>query len=152
LWVNAVASASRIQDYIAGPVGSNSFGNKNKIYFLTNLPDFDKWKDWKQAVSNGTDFYDGDYDGIFNPSDKNGNGKWDIDEDRPDYLGQENYWFVYHDGVEALFGRFREVEPQGIEIHQTIFAQSATNEERRIAGYYSVVYCWSGCRFACFNF
>lgn len=124
LWANAVASTSRIQDYQAGPVGTSSTDPKNKIYVVDRIdPHFSSsWQEWKDAVSLGAYFYDGDNDGIYNPIDKNGNGIWDPNEDMPDILGDRTAWCVYNDGVPDTSRRYNKVKPQGIEIRQTMFA------------------------------
>jgi len=123
LWANAVATASRIADYRPGPVGTAPTDPKNKLYIVRSddEPFGPDWQDWKDAVSLGADFYDGDKDGKYNPVDKNGNGEWDPDEDRPDLLGDETVWCVINDGVPARDRRYTDVPPLGIEIHQTIF-------------------------------
>ncbi|MDZ7765272.1 MAG: hypothetical protein U5K00_12725 [Melioribacteraceae bacterium] len=56
------------------------------IYVIESTdPDFGpSWQDWSDAVDLGADFYDGDGDGQYSPTDLNGNGEWDADEDRPD--------------------------------------------------------------------
>ncbi|MGB9664699.1 MAG: hypothetical protein ACPL25_07250 [Ignavibacteria bacterium] len=123
LWANGVATASRIQDYRPGPVGSDPADPKNKLYIVRSdeEPFSASWQEWKDAVSLGADFYDGDNDGKYNPVDKNGNGQWDPDEDRPDLLGDETVWCVINDGVPAGDRRYTDVNPLGIEIHQTVF-------------------------------
>ena len=123
LWANGVATASRIQDYRPGPVGSDPTDPKNKLYIVrSDDPPFsESWQEWKTAVELGADFYDGDHDGKYNPVDKNGNGEWDRDEDRPDLLGDETVWCVINDGVPARDRRYTDVSPLGIEIHQTVF-------------------------------
>lgn len=123
LWANAVATASRVQDYRPGPVGSDPADPKNKLYIVRSdeEPFGASWQEWKDAVSLGADFYDGDKDGQYNPVDKNGNGQWDPDEDRPDLLGDETVWCVINDGIPARNRRYTDVEPIGIEIHQTVF-------------------------------
>ncbi|MCZ7616517.1 MAG: hypothetical protein M5T52_23900, partial [Ignavibacteriaceae bacterium] len=96
------------------------------------------WQDWSDAVTLGADFYDGDGDGIYVPEDKIGpngepmNGQWDSWEDRPDILGNETLWCVYHDGVPSNQRRWNTVEPQGIEIRQTVFAYSSVEELKDI--------------------
>ena len=122
-WGNGVMSASRIGDYVAGPVGSTSTDSKNRMYLVTALdPAFGpSWQDWKDAVAVGADFYDGDHDGIYNPVDKNQNGVWDLDEDRPDLVGDFSAWCVYNDGLAKALRRYTDVDPQGIEIRQTVF-------------------------------
>lgn len=123
LWANGVLSASRIEDYQPGPVGSIQTDGKNRMYILNvNEPAFGaSWLDWKDAVSIGADFYDGDGDGVYNPVDKNGNSIWDADEDRPDLLGDVTAWCVYNDGVAKALREWTDVPPKGIEIHQTVF-------------------------------
>lgn len=123
IWANAVATASRVQDYRPGPVGSDPADPKNKLYIVRSdeEPFSSSWQEWKDAVSLGADFYDGDKDGQYNPVDKNGNGQWDPDEDRPDLLGDETVWCVINDGVPAGDRRYTDVPPLGIEIHQTVF-------------------------------
>jgi len=123
LWGNGVLSASRIEDYQPGPVGSNQNDSKNKVY-VVRVQDRafgDSWQEWKDAVSIGADFYDGDGDGVYNPTDLNGNGSWDANEDRPDLIGDWTAWCVYNDGIPAALKRFTAVPPKGIEIHQTVF-------------------------------
>ncbi len=124
MWANAVASASRVQDYVAGTTKYGRNDSRNKIYIVRQTDgDFsDSWEEWKAAVALGAYFYDGDGDGNYNPVDLNGNGKWDPTEDRPDLLGDETVWCVYSDGVDAALRRFNDVDPQGIDVRQTVFA------------------------------
>lgn len=126
LWGNGVLSASRIEDYQPGPVGSDKNDPKNGIYVVSQQDKHfgDSWQEWIDAVSIGADFYDGDGDGAYSPVDKNGNGKWDKDEDRPDILGDVTAWCVYNDGLVSALRRF-SVNPQGIEIHQSVFGFKA---------------------------
>lgn len=123
LWANGVFSASRIQDYQPGPVGSDQNDPRNKVYVLrsSDFPFGDSWQEWKDAAALGADFYDGDGDGIYNPVDRNGDGKWNTDEDRPDLIGDLTAWCVYNDAVPRALRRLTDVEPQGIEIHQSVF-------------------------------
>ena len=81
LWSNGVLSASRIEDYQAGPVGSSQNDAKNKVYAVSvQDPAFgDSWQEWKDAVSIGADYFDGDLNGTYDPVDLNGNGSWDPD-------------------------------------------------------------------------
>ena len=123
LFGNGVLSASRIEDYRPGPVGSHVTDPKNRIYTvaLQDRPFTSyAWQNWKDAVSLGADFYDGDGDGIYNPVDLNGNGTWDEGEDRPDMLGDLTAWCVYNDGISDTLRRFSD-NPLGIEIQQTVF-------------------------------
>lgn len=123
MWTNAVMSSFRVQDYLPGKVGNSPQDPKNKIYRvrLIDEPFGESWHEWKDAVSLGADFWDGDKDGEFNPVDKNNNGKWDIDEDRPDFIGHEMVWCVYNDGVDPWLRRFNDVNPQMIDIQQSVF-------------------------------
>lgn len=123
LWANGVLSASRIEDYQPGPFGSVQSDSKNRMYILrvTDEPFGPAWQDWKDAVSIGADFYDGDGDGQYNPVDKNNNSLWDPDEDRPDLLGDVTAWCVYNDGVAKALRRWNDVPPKGIEIRQSVF-------------------------------
>ena len=123
VWVNADASASRIQDYVSGTIAGGRNDPRAQIYVLKFTDgDFSQsWNEWKDAVDLGAYFYDGDGDGIYKPVDKNGNGKWDSNEDRPDLVGDETAWCVYNDGIDPALREFNDVEPKGIEIRQTIF-------------------------------
>lgn len=124
MWAAGVLSASRIEDFQPGPVGSQRSDSKNQMYVVAAQDEAfgDSWKNWKTAVSIGADFYDGDGDGQYNPVDLNNNGKWDSNEDRPDLIGDVTAWCVYNDGVAKALRRFTDVEPQGVEIRQTVFA------------------------------
>lgn len=126
LWANAVTASSLLQDYQAGTVGMNPYDPKAAIYKLNknDEPFGQSWQDWIDAVNLGADFYDGDGDGIYNPVDKNSNGVWDPDEDKPDILLDETYWCVFNDGVPAS-QRIWLSEPMGIEVRQTIFAAAS---------------------------
>ncbi|MDP4176318.1 MAG: hypothetical protein Q8933_20220, partial [Bacteroidota bacterium] len=122
-WANAVASASRIQDYNPGTYAIPSTDNRVQLY-VVSAKDGDfapSWNDWKDAVALGANFYDGDGDGVYNPVDKNNNHKWDPNEDRPDLIGDETVWCVYSDNVDPALRSFNDVDPQGIEIRQTVF-------------------------------
>lgn len=128
LWTNAVASASRINDYLPGRVGSQPVDPKNAIYVVksTDSAFGTSWQDWRDAVSLGASFFDGNNDSIYNPIDLNGNGLWDPNEDKPDLLGNLTAWCVYNDGVPSSQRRFSDVEPQGIEVQQTVFNYSTS--------------------------
>jgi photosystem II stability/assembly factor-like uncharacterized protein len=123
LWANASAYGSGIQDYQPGIAGSAPNDPNNKVYIVKSSdPPFSaSWQNWKNAVTLGADFYDGNNDGIYNPVDLNGNGKWDPGEDRPDILGDLTTWCVYNDGIPSSSRKFSDVTPQGIEIQQTLF-------------------------------
>ena len=131
IWSNAVASASRLQDYLPGKVGESPLDQIFKLYSVRSAdPHFgDSWNDWKDAVELGADFYDGDGDGEYNPADLNGNGVWDLNEDAPGIIGDLTAWTVYNDAAPPELRRFNDVEAKGIEIQQTIFANSGSNKQ-----------------------
>ncbi len=133
LWANAVASASLVEDYLPGENGDPNNPDAQLYRVGSEDPPFGQsWLDWIHAVYLGADFYDGDGDGIYNPVDKNGNSIWDLDEDCPDILGDEMLWCVFYDGVPAVQRRWNTVEPQGIEIRQTVFAYENVSELQNI--------------------
>jgi hypothetical protein len=123
LWGTGQQSSSRVEDFQTGPVGSDPADLKNVIYSVrgTDEPFGQSWIDWSDAVLLGAKFYDGDGDSIYDPVDLNSNGVWDVNEDRPDHLGDLTAWCVYNDGVPPEQRRYY-VEPQGLEVRQTIFA------------------------------
>jgi hypothetical protein len=127
VFANAVASASRVQDYSPGRWNSDA-SDDPQLYVVTRKdPDFGQsWQDWKDAVKLGASFYDGDHDGVYNPVDKNGNGKWDADEDRPDFVGDQVVWSVMTDKIISAQRRWTDQSPVGIDIQRTVFGfQSA---------------------------
>jgi len=97
---------------------------RNSVYVIKSSDQHfgQSWINYKYAVELGADFFDGDGDGIYNPVDLNGNGVWDLNEDRPDFLGDVTAWSVFNDGVPSNQRRFNQVNPMGIEIQQTLFA------------------------------
>lgn len=124
IWVNGVMSSFRVQDYLPGKVGMSKDDPNLKIYVVqsSDPPFSQSWIDWKNAVELGADFYDGDGDGVYNPVDKNKNGKWDLNEDKPGLIGDFTAYYVYNDGVIVTDRWFAGILPLGIEIHQTIWA------------------------------
>ena len=140
MWANGVASASRIGDYRPGKIAMGPNDPLNVIYtvFASDPPFGYSWQRWKDAVNLGADFYDGDGDGIYNPVDKNWNGIWDPDEDMPDLLGDQTSWCVFNDGVPDSLRQFR-VDPQGIEIHQTLFATNKLGLDEVIFARYKII-------------
>jgi hypothetical protein len=123
-WANAVASASLEKDYVPGTVEGGETA-ETQLYVLDAINDEpfgQSWQDWKDAVALGADFYDGNNDGVYNPVDLNGNGKWDPDEDAPDQMGDVTAWCIYNDGVPAAQRYWTTSIPQGIEVKQTVFA------------------------------
>jgi len=125
LWAFAQASASLVENMTPGTVESGP-NDLDAVIYVVNREDKPfglSWQDWKIAVDKfDADFYDGNGDGEYNPVDLNGNGEWDPDEDMPDLLGDETVWCVYTDGqLGAQRLRFAGVNPQGVEIRQTVF-------------------------------
>lgn len=124
LWVAGLASADRTEDFVAGNVGSSPNDFKYQLYSVKadNTPFGQSWQNYSYAVQVGAKFYDGDNDGVYNPVDLNGNGIWDLNEDRPDIIGDEILFCVYNDGVAPNNRRFTEQYPHGVEVKQTVFA------------------------------
>ena len=141
LWSNAVASASLVLDYEPGTVGSNPSDPKFNFYTVRkeDTPFGSSWQRWKDAVNLGAPFYDGDGDGIYNPVDKNFNGTWDPGEDMPFLIGDVTAWCVFNDAVPRNMRRWNTVDPQGIEVRQTIFAADKPDLENVIFIHYSVL-------------
>ncbi len=129
LWSNGVSSSLHVRDYLPGTVGSSASDPRNRIYVVksSDTPFGASWQNWVEAVSLGASYYDGNNDGIYNPVDLNSNGTWDLNEDKPDILGDITAWCVYNDGLPASQRRYKDVEPQGIEIHQTVFCYDSLN-------------------------
>ena len=124
LWANAQATASQMENYIPGKVGSDPNDPLNKVYVVDkdDPPFGTSWQEWIDAVQLGADFYDGDNDGVYNPIDLNVNNIWDPNEDRPDIIGDRIAWCVYNDVNTSTnntkpFGN----HTQGIEIQQSVF-------------------------------
>jgi hypothetical protein len=140
MWSNAVAPSSLVEDYLAGTVNSNPEDPIFDFYVVKkdDTPFGNSWQNWKDAVSLGAEFYDGDGDGIYNPVDKNWNGTWDENEDMPMLIGDETAWCVYNDGLPANQRRWQS-EPQGIEVRQTIFATDQPELENVIFIRYSIL-------------
>jgi hypothetical protein len=141
LWSNAVASATLVEDYLPGLVGGDPESSFYNIFAVDkdDTPFGPSWVKWKNAVELGAEFYDGDGDGIYNPNDKNWNGTWDHNEDMPFILGDALTWCVYNDGIPANERRWITVDPQGIEIRQTVFATSIPELENVIFIKYSLL-------------
>jgi hypothetical protein len=128
LWGNGVLSASRIEDYQPGLVGSSPDAPQNRIIKVHSTDQHfgSSWQEWKVAVSQGANYYDGNSDGVYNPVDLNSNGIWDSSEDRPDLLGDATYFCVFNDGVPKAVRRF-SIDPLGIQIGQTIYVSSGAD-------------------------
>ena len=131
LWANAVITSSRLKDYIPGNVGDSEGG---EIYVVrsSDPPFGESWQIWSEAVNKGAKFYDGDGDGVYNPVDLNGNGVWDATEDAPDLAGDVVAWCVYNDGVPAEQRTFTDMQPQGIEIRQTVWTNLTIPELQNV--------------------
>lgn len=132
LWANAVASATLVEDYVQGSIAGGQ-NDPNAVLYVLNSQDVyvqeggvwvphQSWIDWKDAVNLGADFYDGDGDNEYNPQDKNQNGEWDLDEDRPDLIGDETVWCVYRDGLPVAQRRWNTSIEVGLEVRQSVFA------------------------------
>ncbi len=138
LWSSGVATASRVEDYVGGTVGMASSDPKAHLYVLNSQDEAfgESWQDWKDAVSMGAYFYDGDGDGVYNPVDLNGNGIWDPEsspgagdgEDRPDLLGDETVWCAYNDGLARSSRAYSDQDPAGIEVRQTIWGYATAGD------------------------
>jgi hypothetical protein len=124
LWANGAASLSYVNDYLSGTYEYGENDPRAQLYRVgsQDIPFDQSWQDWVDAVALGADFYDGDGDQVYNPVDLNGNGQWEPSEDRPDLIGDETIWCVYHDSKPAADRVWSTVEPQGIEIRQSVFA------------------------------
>ena len=139
-WVNGVVNRFRMEDYVKGTFNPKDNDDRTLYTVSRQSADFGpSWDEWKNAVALGAEFYDGDNDGIYNPVDKNGNGIWDSDEDRPAMYGDIMSWTVFNDGVPAQSRRLRNVEPQGIEIRQTIWGYKRKSLEKVFFVKYSIL-------------
>jgi hypothetical protein len=126
IWASAVATASLMENFIPGNVGSNQFDPRYKIYVIKkgDPPFGASWQEWAFAVELGAKFYDGDGDSVYNPVDLNGNSIWDPNEDRPDLIGDQLAWCVFNDGQTDRI-RLLNSEPVGIEIRQSVFGYNS---------------------------
>lgn len=123
LFSNAVISTSRINDYYPGIVGGSKEDPKNQIYIIRkdDPPFGESWQLYRYATLLNAPFYDGDFDGVYNPVDKNYNGLWDENEDAPEILGDVTTWCVFNDAVPSYLRRYGS-NPVGIEIQQSVFS------------------------------
>lgn len=124
LWVTAQNSRFRYYDWIPGKVGESHVGSNSGVYTLNadDPPFGDSWKNWERAVELGADYFDGNKNGRYDPVDYNRNSKWDYNEDRPDYIGDNLIWCIYNDGLPSEDRRiYPRVSPLGIEIKQTVY-------------------------------
>ena len=128
LWAAGLLTASRIADYQAGRVNTPT-GDSLNIIYVVKKSDLDfgtSWQQWRNAVTQGAEFYDGDNDGIYNPIDRNSNGRWDINEDKPNLIGDITTFSVFNDGIAAAQRRFAGMKPVGLEVRQSIFGWTST--------------------------
>lgn len=123
LFASAVFSSNRLQDYLPGIVGGSRADPRNQIYIIkaADPPFGESWQLYKYATLLNAPFYDGDFDSIYNPVDKNKNGLWDENEDAPEILGDVTTWCVFNDAVPYSLRRDL-MNPVGIEIQQSIFS------------------------------
>lgn len=120
---NAIYASQRIYDYRPGIVGGSDKDPQNKIYVIkANDPPFgESWQQYKYATLLNAPYYDGDFNGVYEPVDKNKNGVWDEDEDAPEILGDVTTWCVFNDAVPQHLRRTMS-GPVGIEIQQSVFS------------------------------
>ena len=97
-WPPGGVFSALVKNSIPGTVGTDPTNIKNSIYSIKkNDPDFGtSWQQYRFAVQTGADFYDGNNDGIYNPVDLNSNGRWDVNEDKPDMFGDETVWCIFN--------------------------------------------------------
>lgn len=140
IWMSNVAASSYMLDYLPGAVEDTNNLSKDIFVVRKSDPAFSKsWQDWKDAVKFGAIFYDGDFDGIYNPVDKNLNGIWDPDEDMPFILGDVTAWCVYNDAELPSRRRLYGTAPMGIEIQQSVFATSESHLSNTVFILYSII-------------
>lgn len=96
LFANGNFNTAAVENYTPGSVGSDKNDPQFKLYIVksTDPPFSQSWIEWETAVTQGALFYDGDDDAEYNPVDKNNNGQWDENEDRPDFLGDMTAWCI----------------------------------------------------------
>ncbi len=123
LWCRAQAPSSLLEDWLPGKFSGNTPDSLNRVYVVkkSDKPFGQSWQNWKDAVILGADYYDGNNDGNYNPVDLNGNNLWDLNEDRPDIIGDQTVWTVFNDN-SLVDSRLPESNPVGLEIKQTVFA------------------------------
>jgi len=138
IWISEVLSLALAKDFLPGTINDTSNLSKEIYVVRKTDPPFGKsWQDWKDAVKFGARFYDGDFDGVYNPVDKNQNGIWDTNEDMPFLLGDITVWCVYNDSEQLR--RFHDTYPVGIEVQQTVFASSKSHLQNTIFIMYSII-------------
>ena len=139
LWSNGVEYTRKILDYVKGTVDNPNDPKGLYTISIDSEPFGEEWQEWKFAVKLGAEFYDGDKDGIYNPVDLNQNGTWDENEDRPVLYGDVMTWSAFNDGVPSDSRKIIGVEPQGINIRQTVWGyQNNPNLEKVVFVKYSI--------------
>jgi len=131
IFSNGIFTSSRIEGiYKPGKIGSNPYDGRNTIYTIRSTdPEFgESWQNWKNAVSLGANYYDGDNNDVYNPVDKNNNNRWDLNEDRPDLIGDFTAWCIYNDMDNGLTESVFSTNAV-IEVKQTVFASKALETE-----------------------
>ncbi len=135
LWACGQASARQLENFLPGNVDSLTTNPIYKIYVNDNslTPNYSNWQEYANAVRTGAGFYDGNGDGIYDPTDLNGNNQWDPNEDKPDVIGDKTAWCVFNDGVPGSQRvRFAGVNPVGIEVRQSIYGYLSLNELQNV--------------------
>ena len=114
-----------LKHFEIGRTGKTYIGDEQAFNLnVDDAPFSESWINWKTAVQNGADFYDGDGDSVYNPVDKNNNGKWDSNEDAPPQLGHKSITSIYTDSAPENFYELTYQEPIGIDIVQTLYGFS----------------------------
>jgi hypothetical protein len=135
LWACGQAAAQLLVNFLPGNVDSLITNPIYKIYVndYSTTPNYSDWQDYTNAVRTGASFYDGNDDGIYDPTDLNGNDQWDPNEDKPDLIGDKTAWCVFNDGVpEDQRAAFSGIGPLGIEVRQSIFGYQSLNELQNV--------------------
>jgi len=135
LWACGQAAARLLENFLPGNVDSLITNPIYKIYVNDNstTPNYSDWQDYTNAVRTGASFYDGNDDGIYDPTDLNSNNQWDPNEDKPDLIGDKTAWCVFNDGVpEDQRAAFSGISPLGLEVRQSIFGYYSLNELQNV--------------------
>lgn len=126
LWANGNSLAIRLHDYLPGTVGGDTADPRSSIFVVrsSDTPFGEAWQKYRYAVQTGAEFYDGNNDGIYEPTDLNSNNQWDEDEDAPLLIGDYTSYTVYNDAVSSLKRKFHDQQPLGIQVAQSVFVKS----------------------------
>lgn len=108
------ASASRIHETQPGAWGTNPDA-ANAIFYIVDAQEDPQggaaYQAWADAVAQGADYVDVD-----------GDGEYDPNVDKPDFLGDKIIWCSYNDGTPASDRDRLNTAPMGIELHQHVWA------------------------------